>query len=358
MTARPYRLLGANASPYSMKMRALLRYRRLAFIWEPASPHLTEAFKQVKPAVVPVLVYPDGTYGNDSTPLAHDLERRHPGVRSVVPTHAADAFYCDLLEDMADEWGTKCMFHYRWWYEPDRAFASTWVIGDRWAGQLTQARSSTEEERSGPAANPVAGSLSAATLDAAERQFRDRQVGRMALVGVTALNRPAIEATYQRVLAIFEAHLASDGFLFGTRPSLADFAWFGQLWTLAMDPTPGGAMRSHAPRLLPWLLRLDDASGVEGAWRVSSQPSAWVVDLLRLAGESYLPFLQANADALAAGRDEVRTTALGHEYVQAPFRYQAKCYATLRRRLATLPPATRAAVDPVLEATGCLRFLA
>ena len=114
MPPTPYRLLGANASPYSMKMRAVLRYRRLPFIWEPSSLRLPEAFRAVKPAVVPVLQYPDGHFMNDSTPLAYDLEQQHPGTRSIIPESEGAAFLSDLIEDMADEWGTKCMFHYRW----------------------------------------------------------------------------------------------------------------------------------------------------------------------------------------------------------------------------------------------------
>jgi len=53
-------------------------------------------------------------------------------------------------------------------------------------------------------------------------------------------------------------------YLFGSRPTLADFGLFGQLIILATDPTPASEMRRRAPDVLLWLLRLDDASGVEG----------------------------------------------------------------------------------------------
>lgn len=366
MTSPPYRLLGANASPYSMKMRAILRYRRLPFIWEPSSPRLAEAFRTVRPAVVPVLMYPDGSYRNDSTLLAHDLEQRHPGARSIVPEGGAQAFLSDLIEDMADEWGTKCMFHYRWWYAPDRDFASVWIVGDRFAAQFTQSAAPPAaggvpahgDVQPGAVGAALAGAITAGSMAEAERSFNDRQVGRMALVGVTEANKPVIETTFRRILAAFDAGIVESPFLFGSRPALADFGWFGQLWTLAMDPTPSGVMRQQAPRVLPWLLRLDDASGVEGTWRMPGEaPTGWVRALLALAGEVYLPFLRANAEALEHGRDILRVQLLGHTYSQPPFRYQAKCYRTLKARLAALPAPVRAITDPLLRESGCLDHL-
>jgi glutathione S-transferase len=327
-----YQLYGGLGSPYSMKMRAVMRYRRLPHRWIQASrPGEMEAlFTKVKAPVIPVLVFPDGAVMNDSTPLIRELERRHTD-RSIVPEDEGDAFLAHLLEDMADEWGTKMMFHYRWARERDQRQMGQWLAYDRLKGQGREAI-----QRAGDA-------------------FRERQVGRMALVGCTPENAPLIEETAQRVYALFD-DLAADGpFLFGTRPSLADFAWYGQLSQLATDPTPHDLMRETAPLLMRWLLNLDDASGLDGEW-AGAGPA--VDGLLRMAAEVYLPFLAANAEAIGRGETTFTTTLLGRAYSQGVFKYQARCLADLRAAYAALSPDARARADARLEPAGARTWLA
>ena len=80
--------------------------------------------------------------------------------------------------------------------------------------------------------------------------------------------------------------------------------------------------------------------------------------LLKHAGETYLPFLAANARALREGAETFEVELLGQPFAQAPFRYQGKCFDALRKRLAALPASVRQRLDPVLEEAGCLRALA
>lgn len=330
-----YRLIGGEGSPYSVKMRAILRYRHLPFFWVLRDPEVQKETAHVRPPVIPVLQYPeDGSYHVDSTFLVYELEIRHPGERSIIPDDPADAFLSHLVEDMADEWGTKVMFDYRWAREEDQEFCSRWLVGD------------------------MGGPMSDEALEAAARTIRDRQVTRMPLVGCTPENRPVIEETYRRVLGIFESHLSHSRYLFGTRPALADFGWFGQLWQLSIDPTPMRIMRETAPRTWAWLIRTNDASGIEGEWNeVGSPVSEAVLELLRLAGEVYLPFLVANADAMEKGRDRVSITLLGRPYTQTPFRYQVKCLRWLREEYAALPGDARDRIAPVLRDCGVLDSL-
>ncbi len=322
-----YTIYGGLGSPYSLKMRAILRYRRLPYIWRQMELGDDRVFKNVKAPVIPVIQYPDGSWHNDSTPMIFELERLHRE-RSIVPADPAAAFIAYLLEDFADEWGTKPMFHYRWFRERDQKQMSEWLAFDRLRGRGRQA-----------------------ILDAAA-MFRARQVGRMPIVGCTPQNAPIIEDSARRILALFEAHVTEENYLFGSRPSLADFGWMGQLSQLAVDPTPADLMRGEFPFTWRWIANLDDASGVDGEWRDGFAPAA--KGLLALAGEIYFPFLHANAQAISNGGETFCVELLGLTYTQGAFKYQVKCLAELRAAFAKLDPGSKSKIRGLLDDAGCL----
>jgi glutathione S-transferase len=331
-TTPMYTINGALGSPYSMKIRALMRYRRIPHLWV-HGPDSREALTKVRAPVIPVMEYPDGNFHNDSTPLIYDLEARH-AERSVVPPDPACAFIAHLIEDFADEWVTKAMFGYRWLEEVDQIQMSRWLAFDAMkGGGLQQSQGFAE-------------------------QFRARQVGRMAIVGCTQENFPLIEASTHALLDALEAHVVDRHFLFGTRPSLAEFGMYGQLSQLGVDPTAQAMMRKNYPYSYRWLLHIDDMSGIEGEWDAADAPFAPIITAwLKQVGEIYMPFLLANAAAIEAGKETFSITAMGLPYTQGVFKYQVKCLADLRARYAALDSAARAKVDPLLAEAGCLDAL-
>lgn len=327
-----YKINGALGSPYSMKMRAVLRYRRLPHIWVHGA-ETRRALANVKAPVIPVMEYPDGTFHNDSTPLIYDLETRH-AERSIIPPNPAHAFIADLIEDFADEWVTKAMFGYRWLKEVDQIQMSRWLAFDALKGGGLEASQGFAE------------------------QFRARQVGRMAIVGCTQENFPLIEASTRSLLDALEAHVVDQHCLFGTRPSLAEFGMFGQLSQLGVDPTAQTMMRKDYPYSYRWLLHVDDMSGIDGEWADHAALNAPIIEAwLRQIGEIYMPFLRANAAAIEAGEETFHITAMDLPYTQGVFKYQVKCLADLRARYAALDNQARSEIDALLRATGCLETL-
>lgn len=327
-----YRIIGIESSPYAVKVRAVMRYRRLPYVWVARMPQFFAETAQVRPLLMPVVQFPDGTYRTDSTPIITDLEQRHPGARSIVPSAPGDAFLSALIEDMADEWLTKSLFHYRFSRARDAASGAGWVVDDAYPD------------------------LSPAELESLTREFVERQTSRMPLVGCTPSNAPLLERFYRELLGVLERFVATDRFLFGSRPALGDFGVYGQLKTLAADPTSREIMRELAPRTEHWVMRLDDASGVDGAW--SGDSTAAIPGLLELAGRFYLPFLAANRLALDTGADRVNLEIDGQPYAQSANRYQAKCYGALLSAYAALDSSAHERIGPLLRDSGCAAYLA
>ncbi len=346
MMSGVYRLLGGPGSPYSHKVRAVLRYRHLPHRWIVPlgafrgsgslgeGTEIAEAGKRQ----VPVIQFPDDrSYHSDSTPIIDELEKRHPGERSVVPADPGTAFLARIIEEASDEWLPLPMFDYRWNEAEDRVFCPRRQMAG-WLGAVPQVE-----------------------LDEAAKTFLARQEHLRELLGGTVENRPLLQSTYEELMSFMEAHLATQLFLFGSRPSIADFGLYGQLSQYAVDPTTSNLMKRNAVRLFQWVQLMDDASGVDGEWSAPDEPlSIGAKGMLRLAGEVALPMLQAAADAHVAGRDfqpmvaEIR----GHGFKTIARPYQAHTLLWLKAAYAALDGATKARIEPALAESGCLPWLA
>ncbi|MEZ5945737.1 MAG: glutathione S-transferase C-terminal domain-containing protein [Hyphomonas sp.] len=313
-----YEIYGALGSPYSMKVRAAMRAKRLVHTWTGmTAEERGHVMPNVKAPVIPVIRRPDGSWTNDSTPFLLSIEGEG---RSLLPDDPVARFACLLLEDMADEWFMKAMFHFRWAYAEDAEWCANWLMFD---------------------SLPNAG---LGAIEPAAANIRERQISRMALVGCTPQTSPLIEASWRRACHALEAMATGPTrFLFGNAFSLADAAFYGQLKVMSYDPTPMAWLRRETPYLYRWLDHADDASGMDGAW--AEDIGAPVKTLLALAGDTYLPFLKANADAADAGKEAFGLMIEGGRYEQGVFKYQAKCLASLRAAWSELDVPARAQLD-------------
>ena len=328
---------GSPGSPYTRKMLAVLRYRRIPYRYIQAE---SEDLPKPKVKLVPVLSFKDEngevTAEVDSTPMIRRLEEEYPG-RSIIPEDPVIAFINYLLEDYGDEWLTKPMFHYRWYYEDDIEMAGS---------VLPHYADVTQPDEA---------------MLKSKQVFSDRQVSRLYVVGSNDTTAPVIEDSYKRFMGCLNEHLKVMPYLMGNRPGSSDFACLGQLTQLTQfDPTPTKIAAANFPRVHAWVSKMEDLSGLEplddGFINTAEFPET-LNSLMHEVGRTYVPVMLANAMAIDQGLDQVETVVEGKPWTQEPFPYQAKCLQWLRVEYARLDEEDRERVDEILAGTGCEQLM-
>jgi glutathione S-transferase len=326
-----YRIIGAEMSPYSVKVRSYFRYKAIPHQWilrNAASQ--AEYEKYAKVPIIPLVVTPEGTGIQDSTPIIEAIEQLFP-VPSIHPDDTIANFISALVEEFGDEWGNKWMFHYRWARDVDQISS---------AGRLARMRDAAASEQQHAA---FAG------------QVRARMVDRVWFVGSNAVTAPQIEAGFLDMLGLLDSHLAQRPYLFGGRPALGDFGLWGQIYEMWTDPTAGAIISGGAPHVLDWVHRMlwPDAKSDFETWS-TLKPTLMPI-LTRHVGRQFMPWSCANEKALAEKQEEFSVTLGDHVWTQKPQKYHARSLGMLRARYAAVPD--KAALDPVLQAAGCLAGL-
>ena len=342
-----YRLYVSDSSYYSGKLEAYLRYKDIPH--ERIEINIDVMREQILPATgfmkVPVMQCPDGRWLKDTTPMLQWLDRQHPQY-PVYPEDPATRFLALLVEDYADEWLWRPAMYYRWRFADSH--------------RLRRARLGHELAR---------GTIHSSWLMG--WYFRWRQ----SLVfvrgdGVRAHNEAQVQALYLRTLQRLTRLLEARPFLLGARPSLVDFAFFASMFRhFALDPYPAKIMVDTAPAVWAWVARLWNARGPRYASRGLEDFSSSDWDgLFDDIGAEYLPYLDRNAQAYAAGlrRFDLRLPRHPREsgdpetlYPRMPVvRYRVACRSQLLKAFRALPPAERERVQQRLAASGAAQWLA
>lgn len=329
--AEGYRIIGAEMSPYSVKVRSYFRYKGIPFQWIPRNPASQAEFeKYAKMPIIPLVVTPDGTGIQDSTPIIEQVEKLYPEP-SIHPTEPVTSFISTLIEEFGDEWGNKWMFHYRWAREIDQRCS---------AGRIARMRA------------PKAGEEEHAALAA---QVRIRMVERVWYVGSNELTASQIEIGFQEMLGLLDDHLSARPYLFGGRPAFGDFGLWGQFYELWTDPTAGALIEGNAPHVLDWIHRMlwPRAEGGFELWTTLA-PTMMPI-LARQVGRQFWTWTLANEKALAESKDEFSVTLGDNVWIQKPQKYHARSLGMLRAKYASI--GDRQDLDMILAAAGCLAGL-
>ena len=335
------KVFGAPASPYTQKMISILRYRHIAyevFMGDvPGRLSRLEGIEPPKPILLPTLLLEDESgklkATTDTTPIIRRFENEYPG-RKLLPEDPALSFINYLLEDFGDEWVTKYMMHYRWYFDKDADNASTILpLSD------------------------LAVNMPNEILRDAKKYVHDRQTGRLWVVGSNDTTADLIDSSYKRFLKLMDDHLSISKFLFGEKPSSADFAIYGQLTQLiGFDPTSREIAYDTALRLVSWQDVMADLSGHDvdnSNWTPLEESPASLKEIMKEFGRMYVPALLANANAIMQGEETWETEIDGSVWKQRAFPYQAKCLKWIKEEFDALNENDQSRVKTFLDGTGC-----
>ncbi|MEM9669385.1 MAG: glutathione S-transferase family protein [Pseudomonadota bacterium] len=307
-----YRLFGAETSPYSLKVRSFLRYKGADFDWVQRSAATEEEFNRhaVLPAV-PLLINPDGKASQDSTNMLAALEKKvvEP---SAMPADKACQALSYILEDYADEWLNKAMFLGRWGQSPDKEAAAARVLEQLLSGKQPAKKREAKE-------SVIA-----------------RMTERLAIVGATAENGPLLTASFHRFCELLNAHLEQHLFIFGGRPSPADFALAGQLQQTLMDPTNGTWLTDRAPFVTAWCEFMENPTA-GGPFVSLTELQATLLPIFKEeVAVTFLPWAEANSEAITKRKKAIELEIGGTPYSQSTQRYASKSWRTVKKAVQKL----------------------
>ncbi len=349
-------LWGVTASPYQLKMQALLDYAgrswerwparagriaSLSMALRLAGARRRRAIRRF-PAMSPVLdEYPAVPFYTedrrnffyDSSALAHHLDS-HPSRHTspLVPPDPQLAFICQLVDEAFDEFGLYMVHHMRW-----IGSARTTPMGDMTAREFQ------------PLLPPGLRPWFAARL------YR-RQVSRCPYLfsvapdgydaGVSRDRTPParagfppthalLEEAWRAYLAAMEHLLSKQPYLLGERFTLADASAYGQLGMNLVDPEAIARLEERAPRTFRWLCDIRDHRHCRQGGELALAPA--LLPLLQVIGNTFVPLMVQNEkaydEALARGETLFNEAAFdrgralyGGRLLDHPFRAVVKTF--------------------------------
>ncbi len=292
-------LYGAPASLFSGKVRSYLDWKQIDYAERPPSPEIMQ--KVIIPAVgypvVPVVHKDDGTIIQDTTSIIDHFEAEADGP-SVYPDTPVQKLVALLFELYGDEWLVIPAMHYRWHYNEE------WIYGEFGKSNLPDGSSAEQVERG--------------------REIGQRFKGFVPMLGISEATIPAIEKSYEALLADLNAHFAMHDYLLGTRPSIGDYGLIGPLYAhLYRDPESGKLMKRLAPHVAAWVERMmETPTPLSGEFLENDAiPDTLLPVLQRMMGEQ-IPHLPAVAKLYAAWADANPEAAIPRAIGMAPYRIE------------------------------------
>jgi glutathione S-transferase len=278
-----YILYGMPASLYTGKVRSFLNKQGIRFVERGVNdPHYQQTIVPlVGRMIMPVLECPDGTLVQDGADIIDYFEQQGLASLPAQPESSVLAAVSSLFELFGGEGMLRPAMHYRWNFDEQLDF-----IKSEFACALTPPGSSEADAE--------------ALFEFASGRMR----GAASSFGVSEESASLIEASYLEFLELFAAHLKTQPYLLGDRPTRGDYGLIAPLFAhLGRDPVPMMLTRQKAPGVSRWVERMHAPGPVwvehtpnKGELLNAEEIPDSLKSLMRYVSQEYLPELQAHVD--------------------------------------------------------------
>ena len=273
--SKSIKLLGWRMSPFTAKVAGYLRHKGLPF--NEVSPSALQMHFKIKQKtgryMIPVVYHPELGVLQDSYDIITTLEQHYNEGYGVIPSTPRQQFVCKLLEAFADVWLIPCALHTRW--------------------NTTEKNRIETKYEFGRLACPGFPSFIQKHVG---NQIGASMAGYLPILGITQETSDGFDELIRYLLHNLEKHLSLSPFLFGGRPSLADFALMGPLYAhIWLDRWTGWreVMERHE-NVMIWLRRTHGTIPAESrgeGWLSNDEIPDALLPLLKPVVQDFLPYI-------------------------------------------------------------------
>lgn len=341
-----YQFYGVQVSNFAGKARGYLNYKGLDYQEKaPTAYDLLVRFpKRVGDRFFPVIKTRDGEWLADTTDMIETLEGRHPepSIRASSPRQTIAAM---LIEAWWDDVGTVVALHTRWSY-PENYPLFRSEIGKGmlpWAPKLLQ--------------NWIVDNTAAAKMREA-----------LPFMGITPAQIPLLEQWIANVLDLFEQHFTQHDYLFGGRPTIADYSLLGPMYGhLSRDYWPRRELIAPRPNLKAYIERLHRGDKANGDLLANDEIPETLLPIFDIIFSEFYPLLSGTTehvkdfvarrgmkkgDKLPRTMREVSFPMGEGEYTRSTLSYVLWMMQRIQKHLQTIPQSDRAAVADWFASMG------
>lgn len=276
MSVNHIKVYGWEVSPFTAKVLSYLTYKQL----NPKSipPNLFQLNFKIKKDVGQIImpvVYDDEHILQDSSAIIDFYESQYAS-KSITPEAPLQIMASYLLELLGDEWLPLAALHYRWHYPQNRDF----IFSEFGRNALPKFPKPTQTWLA--------------------KKLGGKMAGYLPILGISSSMQQPLEANTHNILHHLNQHLSLHPFLFGSRPSLADFSLYGPIYAhLYRDPFPDKLLSPY-PDIIHWLKKLNGPiNKVNGQWMKQSGLPITLMPLLQTWAQTHVPLIKASIESFS-----------------------------------------------------------